>query len=249
MAGITSTDLMTGLEELSVNDTNKVNYRGSSELGKDEFLQLLVCQLQNQDPLNPQQDTEFIAQLAQFSSLEQMTNLNTSFSNSSAYSLVGKEVIVKQTDSNGDAKEIQGTVDYVEIKNGDAYLSIGGNTYSMEDLVQVMDSLYAIQEYLPSVEAQSFTFDISNPTMTKIKINLGSDGYEANSVAVAVNGEYISAENLTYEDGYLTISPVALKALKPGNYDLGLYFDDPYGTSYTDKVSIKVLESGISQDA
>ena len=41
--------------------------RGSSELGKDAFLQLLVTQMQNQDPLNPSSDTEFIAQLAQFS--------------------------------------------------------------------------------------------------------------------------------------------------------------------------------------
>ena len=49
-------------------------------LGKDEFLQLLVTQMQYQDPLNPTSDTEFIAQMAQFSSLEQMQNLNNNFS-------------------------------------------------------------------------------------------------------------------------------------------------------------------------
>jgi flagellar basal-body rod modification protein FlgD len=47
----------------------------SSELGKDAFLQLLVTQLENQDPLEPMEDTEFISQLAQFSNLEQMTNI------------------------------------------------------------------------------------------------------------------------------------------------------------------------------
>lgn len=51
---------------------------GKDELGKDAFLQLLVTQLQNQDPLNPTDNTEFVAQLAQFSSLEGITNLNTS---------------------------------------------------------------------------------------------------------------------------------------------------------------------------
>ena len=49
--------------------------KANDDLGKETFLQLLVTQLQNQDPLNPQENGEFIAQLAQFSSLEQMTNV------------------------------------------------------------------------------------------------------------------------------------------------------------------------------
>ena len=49
----------------------------SSKLGKDQFLQLLVAQLKNQDPLNPVDNQDFIAQLATFSSLEQLTAINT----------------------------------------------------------------------------------------------------------------------------------------------------------------------------
>ena len=71
-------------------------------MGKEDFLTLLVAQLQNQDPLNPDDPTEFTAQLAQFSSLEQLFNLNDSMDNVadsvsssqklSALSMIGKEV-------------------------------------------------------------------------------------------------------------------------------------------------------------
>lgn len=71
-------------------------------MGKEDFLTLLVAQLQNQDPLNPDDPTEFTAQLAQFSSLEQLFNLNESMDNVassvndsqklSALSMIGKEV-------------------------------------------------------------------------------------------------------------------------------------------------------------
>lgn len=56
--------------------TNTVSTNNSS-LGKDEFLKILMTQVQNQDPLNPIDDKEFISQMATFSSLEQMMNLNT----------------------------------------------------------------------------------------------------------------------------------------------------------------------------
>ena len=57
--------------------TEKADTKGTTDLGKDAFLQLLVCQMQNQDPMNPNSDTEYVAQLAQFSQLEQLQNLGT----------------------------------------------------------------------------------------------------------------------------------------------------------------------------
>ena len=58
--------------------TSTTSLTDRSELGQDAFLKLLVTQLQHQDPLNPLDDTEFIAQLAQFSSLEKLTEMAAS---------------------------------------------------------------------------------------------------------------------------------------------------------------------------
>ncbi len=87
---------------------------GSDSLGKEDFLILLVAQLQNQDPLNPSDPTEFTAQLAQYSSLEQLMSVNENIKNLvstsqsqqqlSALSLIGREVVVeKETFKLGDS--------------------------------------------------------------------------------------------------------------------------------------------------
>lgn len=59
------------------NNPAQTKQTGNSALGKDEFLKILMAQLQNQDPLSPMEDKEFIGQMAQFSSLEQMTNMTS----------------------------------------------------------------------------------------------------------------------------------------------------------------------------
>jgi flagellar basal-body rod modification protein FlgD len=94
---------LTQLQVDSLNKTLAVNGRTpKTELGKDDFLQLLIAQLSHQDPTAPMEDTQFIAQMAQFSSLEQMTNMSSSFaklngllSGSEAVGAVGKNVDIE----------------------------------------------------------------------------------------------------------------------------------------------------------
>jgi flagellar basal-body rod modification protein FlgD len=62
-------------------DTSKESLTSTTSLGKDDFLKLLLAQMQNQDPLNPADETQFVAELAQFSSLEQMSEMNTNLDN------------------------------------------------------------------------------------------------------------------------------------------------------------------------
>ncbi|AFG38146.1 flagellar hook assembly protein FlgD [Spirochaeta africana] len=110
----------------------------SGDLGKDDFLKLLITQLSNQDPTNPMEDREFIAQMAQFSSLEQMTNLNSEFKAMSrmlgagqAMNLLGKDVAVYDGDS-----RIEGSV--TEVTTGSVpMVMVNDRYYSLEDVQSI----------------------------------------------------------------------------------------------------------------
>ena len=107
-----SVNPITGVTQVS----NASVAKGSSALDKNAFLKILIAELSNQDPTQQKDSTAYVAQLAQFSSLEQMTNLNGSVTFSNATTLVGKTVQVSDTDAKGDA--IYGQVIGVS-KNGD----------------------------------------------------------------------------------------------------------------------------------
>ena len=126
----------------SVSSLNKEAKASNSSLDKDAFLQLLVAQMKYQDPLEPTSNTEYISQLATFSELEEMQNLTSGMTLQRASGLVGQYVFMKVTDSSGNTSYPEGTVDYVVYENNKAYLSIGDNLYSIDDLDTVADSNY-----------------------------------------------------------------------------------------------------------
>jgi len=108
MATTVSPKDLTGFEDIVKATANTTKTGTQKTLGKEDFLKMLLAQMKNQDPLNPQDGTAFAAQLAQFSSLEQLTNLNAEIQNQSlsmttlahtqAVGLIGKTVNV--TDGN-----------------------------------------------------------------------------------------------------------------------------------------------------
>ena len=119
---------------------------GTTELGKDAFLTLLITQMQYQDPLNPSSDTEWIAQMAQFSALEAMQNMGQTMENSQAFQLVGQYVIVDENDvkegGSGNPKLKAGVVDYITLSGGKAYISMDKKMYSYDQLDSVVSNDY-----------------------------------------------------------------------------------------------------------
>lgn len=109
---------------------------GDTTLGKDAFLQLLVTQLQYQDPTNPMDDTEMVTQLAQFSELEEMENLNTEVRQANANSMIGK--FASQTSYNvttGEFDIVAGYVAGTRIDGDDIYLVLeSGTEINYEDV-------------------------------------------------------------------------------------------------------------------
>ena len=124
--------------------TSAVN---SSSLGENSFLQLLVTQMQHQDPTQPQSNTQFIAQLAQFTSLEQMTNvsnssaqmvseLNALTSNTqlnSAFLLLGDTVTVQSSDG----ASVTGPVTSVNANGSTTTVTVNGTDYPVSSVMSV----------------------------------------------------------------------------------------------------------------
>ena len=122
--------------------SSKAEASSTSGLDKEAFLQLLVAQMQYQDPLEPMDNTEYISQLATFSQLEATQNLADTVSQGMANSLVGKYVFLDVTDKLGNVSTIAGKVDYVMYEGGEVYLAVNDGLYSLADLNTVADGAY-----------------------------------------------------------------------------------------------------------
>lgn len=141
LGGITA-PVKDGKLEYDYTDKKSESKATGSELGYDQFLQLLCAEMQYQDPLEPTSNTDYVAQLATFSQLEASLAQTETLQSDMANNLVGKEVIMKVEDQNGNKTYVEGTVDYVMYQDGEIYLSINNGLYPLADLDTVADSKY-----------------------------------------------------------------------------------------------------------
>lgn len=114
---------------------------GTSDLGKDQFMLLLLTQLRNQDPLQPMDNTEFISQLAQFNTLEQLQKMNDGLLSmmymdqfAQASPLIGRTV---EAVDQSTGETITGQVSEVSLEYGTAHLRIGDKLVPLENVIKV----------------------------------------------------------------------------------------------------------------
>jgi flagellar basal-body rod modification protein FlgD len=141
-----ATNITTGLDNvIGTTSTTSTQTSSSKALGKDEFMKLLLAQLKNQDPLKPMDGTDFAVQLAQFSSLEQLSNLNTELKAQSvtqmtlgyaqSVSMIGKEVVVNSGDTT-----TTGTVTAVHFRSNQILATVNGCEIPLSDIIEIRNS-------------------------------------------------------------------------------------------------------------
>lgn len=225
------------IQQIIDETANKTSDRNTGELGKDDFLNLLVTQLRYQDPLNPVDDKEFIGQMAQFSALEQMQNLNSSMSQSQAYSLVGKYVKASYVDEA--TKETiygEGDVTSVKVSQGKTYVVVGGKEIPLERVTEVTEGSKTqygdINQYanLIGLKAKGFVYDSSSGELVTV------DGV-VRSIQLGSNEDYA-----VMDDVNVTISDVVTNETSTDPNFIKNYLEENQGKEVS--VYIKDKETG-----
>lgn len=139
----------------SANSTSAASGSDSKSLSTNDFLELLAAQMSNQDVMNPTQDTEFLSQMAQFTSLQATQNMSDLVSSQLqeiqalaqisyeqyGSSLVGKNVVVASTDSDGKYTQDKGVVESASFSSGGCVLKVNGKEYGISSVMQVVTDL------------------------------------------------------------------------------------------------------------
>lgn len=106
-------------------------------LGMDSFLKLMVTQLTNQDFMNPVDDTQFISQMAQFSTLQAMSEMSSNMKNNYVLSLVGQEVTCAKFNVSGNLVKETGKVERVTLSDNEFALYVNGEKFTLSQIMEL----------------------------------------------------------------------------------------------------------------
>ena len=135
-----------------------------NEYNQEMFLQLLVAEMQYQDPLEPTSNTEYVSELASFTQIEAVQAVQDQMQTLEANSLVGQYVILLDDNS----EYVSGKVDYVMNDSGDLYLAVNDSLYTIDQLDSVVDESY----YTAVLDAKAFTEAVSKlPTTAALELS------------------------------------------------------------------------------
>lgn len=169
------------------NSTGTNNKSGNGSLSMDDFLQLLVAQLKNQDMYNTMDNSEYMAQMAQFSMLQAITDMSELSMTSYGVSLIGKEVTVAKIGDDGKMASLKGIVDSVNFYNGSPQVVVDDMSYPLSSVMQVNEPNIII----PNNEMKDETVD---PTDTGSTDNETTDAGSEETTGEDTNSDTVSEE-------------------------------------------------------
>ena len=151
----------------------------SKQVSVDDFLQLMIAQLRNQDFTNPVDDSQYVTQLAQFASMQQMQELAYYSKSNYVMSLVGKEVTAARLGLGGAVKQVTGPVEKIALSNKEFMIFVGGEGYSLSQIMSVNDSGAIIDTELSDVAKMAVVLEYQRGDEAKIRWDPAVKGEEA----------------------------------------------------------------------
>ncbi|MBN1380275.1 MAG: flagellar hook assembly protein FlgD [Deltaproteobacteria bacterium] len=214
---MSSTTISDIINVVSKDSTTTKSSTATQTLGKEDFMQLLIAQLKNQDPLDPMENTDFVAQLAQFSTLEQLTNMNTEIQTqgvnqmtlgyAQSVSMIGKEVIAQS----GDAVTVSGdtaTLNYELTDDAQTvYISIYDRNGNLVDSIEESNKTPGMNKTTwdcSNMEKGDYTFQVSAAdasgnsvtASTRMSGTVTAVHFKNNSITLTVNGQELALNDI-----------------------------------------------------
>jgi flagellar basal-body rod modification protein FlgD len=215
-----STDPAYMYRDSTITTNSVIQGKDANEMGMDDFFNLLVAQLTNQDMMNPTGDTEFISQMAQFSALQGVKTIQEYQLSSYAASYIGKYVTIANVTETGQMETIVGKVDSITYYDGTPKVVVNGNPYDMFTVMEINneDGSGALAQALSFV-GHDATVRVQNEdeTWSDLTGEVTDAGVASGKPYVTIGGTNYSTDMIQLVDGMTVAEFLAQQKLNDLN--------------------------------